>query len=534
MKRSLTVVGILIAVVLVVLVALPFLVDANQFRPRLETELSQHLGRDVKIGNLGLSLLSGGVSASDIRIAEDPKFGNTPFLSAKSLGVSVDLGALIFSRKLDVTGITIEQPAIMLLENRAGTWNFASLGGNRSAPPPQAGATSGPSSLNLSVKLVKVANGKIVLGRIGSTVTPEVLEKVNVEIRDLSATAAVPFSITAAATGGAQIKMQGSAGPLNSANTAATPFNASLQITHLDLAHSGFLPATGFAGLVTVDGTVNSTGTAATVKGAVKGERLVLAKGGTPATKPVTFDFEVQHDLEKHAGTLRRGDVHIGAAAASVTGTYHGEGELTLLNVKVLAPAMAIPELEGMLPSLAIVLPAGSSLQGGTVNVDMTAVGPTQALVLDGSLRVSNTRLAGFDLGNRMSLVTKLAGIKNGPNTEIQNFSSNVHSDAQGRRFDNISLIAPEVGELNGNGTMSPAQALDFKMTAKLHGGGVLAAVGSNTDVPFRIQGTASEPKFEPDVKAVMEEKLKSLTTGDKTAKEAQGIIKGLFGGKKN
>ena len=448
----------------------------------------------------------------------------------------MDLGALIFSRKLNVTGITIEQPSISILQNPAGSWNYSSLG-SKTAPAPQAQAknesAAASSNLDLSVKLIKIDKGRLVLGKTDSKLKPEVLDNVNVEVRDLSANSAFPFSMTASATGGAQLKLNGTAGPLNPTDTAATPLNASLNVSHLDLAHSGFLPPTDFAGLVSIDGSLNSAGQKALVKGNVKADQLVLAKGGSPAKKQVAFDFELEHDLQKHSGELLRGNIHVGAAVASLTGTYHSEGESTIVNMKLQSPGMAIPELEAMLPALDIVLPSGSSLQGGTAKIDVTASGPTDRLVLDGSAGLNNTRLAGFDLGNRMSLVTKLAGIKNGPNTEIQNFSSNLHSDAQGIRADNISLIAPEVGELSGGGTISPVHALDFKMTANLHTGGVLVVIGSKTTVPFRIGGTSSNPKFEPDVKGIVEQKLKGLEGGE-AGKAAEGVIKGLFGGKKN
>ena len=533
MKRIVSWIAIVVVVLLLAVIALPFLIDANQFRPRLEAELSQRLGRDVKLGNLKLSLLSGGVAAADISISEDPKFGHAPFLTAQSLAVGVDLSALIFSRRLDVTGVTIDKPGVSLLQDPAGTWNFSSLGTKSSARQEPVQGEAGTSNLNLSVKLVKIADGRLVLSQTAGKAPPEVLNNVNLEIRDFSATSQFPFSLTALGTGGAQLKLDGNAGPLNPANTAATPFNATLQVTHLDLAHSGFLAPAGFAGLVSIDGKVNSTGQAATVQGTVKAEQLVLAKGGTAARKPVTFAFELEHDLQKRAGTLRRGDIHIGAAAASLTGTYHSEGESTVVNLRLLAPGMAIPELEAMLPALNIVLPQGSSLEGGTAKIDVTATGPTERLVLDGSAGLNNTRLAGFNLGAKMALVTQLAGMKNGPNTDIQTLSAHLHADAQGVRADNISLVAPEIGELTGSGTVSASHALDFQMTAKMRGGGVLAAVGSNTTVPFRIQGTSSNPKFEPDVKGLVENKLKSLE-GGQAGKAAEGILKGILGGKKN
>src|SRR5215471_15527318 len=64
MKRTIRLIGIAVAVLLLALLSLPFLIDANQFRPLLVSQLSQALGREVKVGDLKLSILSGGVSAA--------------------------------------------------------------------------------------------------------------------------------------------------------------------------------------------------------------------------------------------------------------------------------------------------------------------------------------------------------------------------------------------------------------------------------------------------------------------------------------
>ena len=116
MKRVLLVIGILFGLLVLCVAALPFLIDANRFRPLLESELTRGLGRPVKLGDLKLALLSGAVTASDLSIADDPKFSKDAFLSANSLGVSVDLIPLIVDRKLNVKGITIDHPSITLLQ----------------------------------------------------------------------------------------------------------------------------------------------------------------------------------------------------------------------------------------------------------------------------------------------------------------------------------------------------------------------------------------------------------------------------------
>src|SRR5690349_12801238 len=109
MSRTIVRIGIAIAVFLVLLIGLSFLINANRFKPALETRLGAALGREVMLGDLKLSILSGGLAASDLSIADDPKFSKTPFLRAKSLHVQAQLIPLIFSHELNLTGLTIDQ-----------------------------------------------------------------------------------------------------------------------------------------------------------------------------------------------------------------------------------------------------------------------------------------------------------------------------------------------------------------------------------------------------------------------------------------
>jgi AsmA protein len=531
MRRILKWVGVSVAVLLVVVVSLPFLINVNQFKPMLESELSTALNREVKLGNLKLSLLSGEVNADDLSVAEDQAFGKPAFIRAKSLGVGAEIWPFLMSRKLIVTYLTIDQPEIALVQAPSGEWNFSSLGGNAKKAPPTAPAP-GTAPLDLSVKLVKVTNGRLKLGRTLGHWKPLVLEQVNIELREFSATTAFPFTVSTKVAGGGTIQLNGKAGPINPTDSAMTPVNASLKVAQLDLAGSGMNDfAPDVAGLVSFEGSGLSNGRIMQVTGKLKVERLKLAKKGTPAIRPVEFDFAAQHDLRKHSGTLRRGDVHIGGAAAHLTGTYAEQGQSMILNMKLAGPGMPVPELETLLPALGVVLPSGSRLEGGTASVILAMEGPADKLVTSGSLALNNTRLMGFDLSKKMATLEKLAGIKGGLDTEIQTLSADVRVAPDGASAQDMKLVVPTIGDLSGAGTVSPANDLDFKMSATVHASGLLAVVG-NTSVPFTVQGTCADPIFRPDLKAVANERVKSVERG--LEKKAGGLIKGLLGGKKN
>ncbi len=134
MSRAVRISAIVLGVLIVIGLILPRLVNVNSFRPKLESELTAALGRQVKVGNLSLSIFSGSVSADNISIADDPAFSKEPFVTAKSFKAGVEVMPLIFSKTLHITGITLEEPQITLLRGPGGTWNFSSIGGSSAAP----------------------------------------------------------------------------------------------------------------------------------------------------------------------------------------------------------------------------------------------------------------------------------------------------------------------------------------------------------------------------------------------------------------
>src|SRR6202790_1420042 len=156
MSRKLRIILVGIGIFVFVLLLVPFLIPVNQFRPRIEEKTSVALGRKVTLGNLRLSLFSRSLDAENLSIGDDPKFSTTPFLTAKSFKVGVELMPLIFSKTLNVTGITIESPQVMLIRNAAGQWNYSSLGGSSAKAEPTPEAAKSPSSssspASLSIK----------------------------------------------------------------------------------------------------------------------------------------------------------------------------------------------------------------------------------------------------------------------------------------------------------------------------------------------------------------------------------------------
>jgi AsmA protein len=525
MKRILKILAIIVGVLIVIVIAVPFFIDANTFRPKLESELTGALGREVKVGNLTLALLSGAVSADNISIADDPEFSKSPFVQAKSLKVGVELMPLIFSKTLNVTEITLNQPQIDLVKSENGQkWNFSSLGGKNTAAPEKK-KSEPQANPNLTVAKLSVKDGRLTVSRAGEREKPRVYDKVNIVVTNFSFASSFPFSVTADLPAGGSLKLDGKAGPIDSDNAALTPLQAKVSVQRLNLAESGFIdPATGISGIADLNETLTSDGHEAKTNGTLKATELKVVQKGSPAGKPVDLTYAVVHNLAKEEGRLTQGDVAMGKAVAHLTGTYDAHGKVTVVNMKLNGQGMPVDDLEAMLPALGVVLPPKATLRGGDLNTTLDIVGPVDKLVTTGTVRLENSALANFDLGSKLSSIAALAGKQTGNDTTIKNFSSDVRVAPEGTQANNINLTVPSIGVLTGAGVVSPANELAFKMNAAVSGMGI----------PFAIQGTTADPKFVPDVKGMATGLLQGVLKGQgNNQQNPLSGLSGLFGKKK-
>ncbi len=537
MKSPLKIIGIIVVVLIVVVIAIPFFVDVNAFRPKIESELSTALGRQVSVGSLHLSIFSGSVSADDLAIADDPAFSKEPFIRAKALNVGVELMPLIFSKALHVTNIALEEPQVSLVRSASGKWNFSSLGTSEAKSKNPAPTTnSSASNPDLSVGKLSIKNGRVSVSE--PPAKTHVYDKVDIMVEHFSFIAEFPFSLSASLPGGGSLELDGKAGPIDPTDAASTPLDAKIKVKQLDLAASGFLESsTGVAGLADFEGSVTSNGKTLHSSGTATASKLKLSTKGSPAGRDVQVKYAVEHDLEKQGGSLTQGDVSIGKALAQLTGTYQLHGESASLDMKLNAQGMPVDDLVAMLPALGVVLPSGSSLKGGTLSTALEISGPADKLIIVGPVKLSDTKLEGFNMASKMSAVSALMGKKSEPDTSIQNLSTDARVAPEGVTTSNLNLTVPAIGVITGNGTVSPAGALSYKMNASLSGslgGGLtqLAGMGNKGGIPFLIQGTTADPKFVPDIEGMLGSPLKSAIPSGPAGDAVKGLS-GLFGKKK-
>jgi AsmA protein len=536
MSRTLKIVAIVVGVLIVLVIVVPFLIPVNQFRGTIEEKASAALGRKVEVGNLSLSLFSGALGADNLAIADDPKFSTSPFLTAKSVKVGVEVMPLIFSKTLNVTNIAIDSPQVTLIRNTVGKWNYSSLGGSaaksQAKQAPAAAKPENPSSSSsgeFSVQKLELKNGRITVGSTGSQKRSS-YDNVTVVASNVSLTSKFPVAVTADLPGGGNFKLDGTAGPVDQANAELTPLDAKLTVNSLNLASTGFVdPSAGLGGILDLNAALASQNGEATTKGSAKLSKALFIAGGSPASVPLNVDFNTRYNLTKNSGVLGPSILKIGTAAAHLSGTYEVPADATKVNVKVEGQNMPAKDLEAFLPALGINIPKGASLQSGTLNTALALAGPTNKLVTTGNVGLYGAKLAGFDLGSKLSAVASFAGVKTGSDLEIEKLTSNIRMAPEGLQADNFNAVVPAFGNLVGGGTIDAKNQLDFKMAATLShalgaAGSPVSSAGallgkvtggggnckSGTTIPFQVKGTTADPKFVPDVGGLAAGMLKS------------------------
>jgi AsmA protein len=548
-RKIIYIVGGVVVVLLLVVILLPFVIDANRFRPEIESSLNSALNRKVDIGNIRLSILSGGVTVENVSISDDPSFNTGPFLKAKSLSVNLELLPLIFSRAIHVTGLTIDEPSVTLLRSQSG-WNFSTLGASqtqtKSASAATSSSASSSSSPDLSIRSFSLKNGTMVVGNTGANAKSRTYDQVNIKASDLSYTTQFPFELTARTPGNGSLKLAGKAGPLNPQDSATTPVNASVEVKNLDMKSTGFIdPSAGIAGLLDFSGTLNSDGHTATSNGKIIATHLQLVPAGSPAGQPVDVDYEATYELKPQTGQLRRGNVQIGKATADLSGNFNNSGAVATVQMKLNGQNMPASDLESVLPALGLTLPSGASLKQGTLNANLAINGPVDKLVTTGPVNLSNAKLTGFDLGSKMGSLGSLAGVSKVGDTDIQTFSSDMRVAPEGIRSDNVNLVVPSIGAMTGSGTISADHKLDFKMIAHLGRQSSsssqpnLAKAAAGGGIPFKVEGTTSNPQIVPDVGGIVGGYANGLKNGaipsnSKDLGQAVDKLGGLLGRKKS
>ncbi len=126
LKKILTYSGITLGVIIVILLVLPFVINLDKYISRITGPASKAIGRQVSIGHLRLTILTGlGVELKDVTVQEKVP-AKAPFVSVKDIDVGVKLLPLL-KKEISVSKVILTKPDINIIRYQDGTYNFSDL-----------------------------------------------------------------------------------------------------------------------------------------------------------------------------------------------------------------------------------------------------------------------------------------------------------------------------------------------------------------------------------------------------------------------
>lgn len=191
MRKVAIIAGILIGAVAAIAAAVLLLVDVNQFRGTIQSQLEQRLGRPVTLGSMGLKLIPLSIRASDVAIGNPPGFPvKPPFVTAKELAIRVSLGPLL-RKRVEVDSIRLSSPSIELVRANNGQWNTAGLGGG----PAPSGSRNARSNTMFTLSDLEIEDGRVTITDFATHEPKTVYEHIEARLQDLAS--GRPFHVSA-------------------------------------------------------------------------------------------------------------------------------------------------------------------------------------------------------------------------------------------------------------------------------------------------------------------------------------------------
>ncbi len=375
MRRLWIILGAAIALLAGAFLALPWLVNANQFRPLLKGELEKALRRPVELGALSLTVFPLALEASDLVIAEDPAFGNErPFARAQKLAVKVDLFGL-FRQQVNVESLRITNPLVELIRDSTGKWNTDSLTSNDGSP----------STLKLAE--VRIDGGRLAL-RTPTQARAE-YQNIDVVLRDYGAGRKSPVTVTA--------RMPG-------ANNGSLSFDGTVAGVDLDgdvAVKDCALPAleaalgrplfggTKVNGLLSGQAKVSSGAKAWKAAGNLDLRSAVV--GGVKLEKSLSATYKVS--AEGELVKLEPVEVKVGQLNLRLAGTVSGDQ----LALKLNAADAPITELARVASGFGVAFAPGMEVRG-TLGTNLAISGTTAAPAFTGQLHAAQLEIRGGEL----------------------------------------------------------------------------------------------------------------------------------------
>jgi uncharacterized protein involved in outer membrane biogenesis len=490
MKKVFLYLAAFVALLLLAAGAAVALLDVNQFRGTIQSQLEKRLGRSVKLGSMSLKLLPPSIGVADVTIGEAPQFGaaagSRPFAQVKQMQVRVGLMPLLH-RAVEVDSLRVVAPVVELIHGRDGAWNFESLGREGGAPAPEGGKGGGANTL--SITDFTLEDGTIAITELrGAAPSRSVYDHISFHLENFAP--GKKFAATASVNlpgGGKQdLSLRATGGPVNLNAAAATDFDGEITLAGVSTAALRAFLKSNVKGQP--DLTLNGKQTVASHNG------VLTAKGSLSVAdprlrEPLRITYDARQDSATQVITVGSLAATLGGVSINGRGTVNTKDSPAVLDADIHTGNAAIEDLLRLAQSFG----AAEGITGtGTVLADLHLKGPASDPVYGGTASITKASLkvpslnkpvqidsAGLHFSENQVTLDNLAAALGGTHLHgsatVRNLAHPVVSfNAEADRLD-----LAELSQLTGGSGGAGPSSTGAKHSSSSSSGGALPVTGS-------------------------------------------------------
>src|SRR5438132_932180 len=291
----------------------------NRYRPQIESKLEERLGRHVSLGPMTLSLMPLSLRVNDAVIGEDPQLDTgRPFATAGSLVLRPKLLPLV-RREFEIKTLQFDHPAVELVRNEKGVWNFSTLFKD-----------SGGSSPNkVLLDQIKIYDGQVGITDRQEKAPRAVYDHIDFIVSNFAPTNSFPVELRAHLPGAGQqgVAWKGKVGPVERDAIARTSFDGRLSLDEVSVSGlQRFIKAqalsnsdavlTGYADLKNSGGVMDSTGNFE-----IRNPRIQ----GVDLGYPIGMDYQIQANLNDSTAVIHKANLKLGQTPVSFHGSINAK-----------------------------------------------------------------------------------------------------------------------------------------------------------------------------------------------------------------
>ncbi|MDQ6986638.1 MAG: AsmA family protein, partial [Mariprofundaceae bacterium] len=363
-----------LALLVVLLIAAPFFIDANQYKSLIVDQAEKATGRQIEIGELKASLFPWvGVRIDGVKIANPRGFAEGDFLTVKSLDVQVALLPLL-GGNYQIERFVLDTPKLQLQRAADGFSNWedllpsastgvASAPSTSVSPRPSTGKATAPTPAAkdsksiggngsilaaLSAQSLRMSNGEVRY-RDAQTGRDILLSKLNIEVDDVQMQRPIALRVSAN-LGGDDFALDGEIGPLgdlSAFDAARLPLKGHFSVPAASLANlREFIPELIAVG----DGKI---GVDVQVEQHPNGLRVLAGSLNLHTAHELAINLRAQMP---DAQQLQIDNLKVqldGVEVAELKGTLRGLGGKLRYEMRINTPELGHQQLAAWLPEIA-------------------------------------------------------------------------------------------------------------------------------------------------------------------------------------